>query len=228
LNFHYTDLETCHTATGLVVVIDVIRAFTNAAFAFSRGAREIFPVSTVEEALDFKAQFPESLACGEVGGFPPEGFDFGNSPTQTKTLDLSGRVVVQRTGAGTQGVVRSLCADALVAASFVVADATAKYILNQAPEQVAFVITGATWSGGEEDFSCAEYLERLLRGSRPDPGPFLERVRKSRESMEMFFEVKEPLFPISDLDHCTELDAFRFAMPIMRENERFVMRAVKP
>jgi 2-phosphosulfolactate phosphatase len=213
---------------GLVVVIDVIRAFTNAAFAFSRGASEIFPVSTVEEALDFKAQFPESLACGEVGGFPPEGFDFGNSPTQTKTLDLSGRVVVQRTGAGTQGVVRSLCADALVAASFVVADATAKYILNQAPEQVAFVITGATWSGGEEDFSCAEYLERLLRGSRPDPGPFLERVRKSRESMEMFFEVKEPLFPISDLDHCTELDAFGFAMPIMRENERFVMRAVKP
>src|SRR5512132_1216103 len=115
MKFHYTNLETCHEARGMVVVIDVIRAFTNAAFAFSRGAKEIYPVSTVEEALQFKTIVPEVLACGEVGGFPPGGFDFGNSPTQTNTLDLSGRVIVQRTGAGTQGVVRSVCADALVA-----------------------------------------------------------------------------------------------------------------
>lgn len=228
MKFHYTDLETCHEARGMVVVIDVIRAFTNAAFAFSRGAKEIHLVSTVEEALQFKGQFPEALACGEVGGFPPDGFDFGNSPTQTNTLDLSGRVIVQRTGAGTQGVVRSICADALVAASFVVADATMKYILNCSAEQVTFVITGATWSRGEEDFSCAEYLEELLRGKRPNPGPFLERVRKSRESMQMFFELKEPLFPKSDLDHCTTLNVFDFAMPVTRQNGHFAMRAVKP
>ncbi|HXD12234.1 MAG TPA: 2-phosphosulfolactate phosphatase, partial [Anaerolineales bacterium] len=83
MQFHYTNLETCQQATGLVVVIDVIRAFTNAAVAFSRGAQEIYPVSSVEEALQFKATTPNSLACGEVGGLPPEGFDFGNSPTQT-------------------------------------------------------------------------------------------------------------------------------------------------
>lgn len=228
MKFHYTNLETCHESKGMVVVIDVIRAFTNAAFAFSRGAKEIYPVSTVEEALYFKAQFPELLACGEVGGFPPEGFDFGNSPTQTKTLDLRDRVIAQRTGAGTQGVVRSICADALVAASFVVADASAQYILKRSHDQVTFVITGATWSGGDEDLSCAEYLEQLLRGSRPDPAPFLERVRKSRESMQMFFESKAPLFPKSDLDHCAELNAFDFAMPITKENSRFTMRAVRP
>ena len=74
----------------MVVVIDVIRAFTNAAFAFSRGAKEIYPVSTVEEALQFKAQYPEVLACGEVGGIPPEGFDFGNSPTQTRAIRSKG------------------------------------------------------------------------------------------------------------------------------------------
>ena len=228
MKFHYADLETCHEARGMVVVIDVIRAFTNAAFAFSRGAKEIYPVGTVEEALQFKTQYPEVLACGEVGGFPPEEFDFGNSPTQTNTLDLSGRVIVQRTGAGTQGVVRSIGADALVAASFVVADATAKYILNCSPEQVTFVITGATWSGGEEDLSCAEYLEELLRGNRPGPEPFLERVRKSRESMQMFFELKEPLFPKSDLDHCAALNIFDFAMPVTRQNGHYSMRAIKP
>jgi 2-phosphosulfolactate phosphatase len=51
MQFHYTNLETCHEATGVVVVIDVIRAFTNAAFAFSRGASEIYPVSGVEEGV---------------------------------------------------------------------------------------------------------------------------------------------------------------------------------
>jgi phosphosulfolactate phosphohydrolase-like enzyme len=41
MKFHYTTLETCHTATGVVLVIDVLRAFSNAAYAFSRGAKEI-------------------------------------------------------------------------------------------------------------------------------------------------------------------------------------------
>ena len=63
MKFQYTNLETCHAASGVVVVIDVIRAFTNAAFAFSRGAQAIYPVSTVEEALQFKAQTQNSLAC---------------------------------------------------------------------------------------------------------------------------------------------------------------------
>src|SRR4026207_1331103 len=102
MKFHYPDLEPCQEAAGVVIVIDVIRAITNAAFAFSRGAKEIYPVSKVKEALKFKAEIPNSLACGEVGGMPPEGVDFGNSPTQTRALDLNERVIVQRTGAGTQ------------------------------------------------------------------------------------------------------------------------------
>ena len=117
MKFHYTNLETCHEATGLVVVIDVIRAFTNAAFAFSRGAKEIYPVSGVDEALQLKAQIPNALVCGEVGGIPPEGFDFGNSPSQTNTLDLNGKIIVQRTGAGTQGIVKSVKAETMLAAT---------------------------------------------------------------------------------------------------------------
>src|SRR5688500_19099884 len=126
MKFHYTNLETCHEATGVVVVIDVIRAFTNAAFAFSKGAKEIYPVSTVEEALQFRSKTQNSLACGEVGGMPPEGFDFGNSPTQTNTLDLNGRVIAQRTGAGTQGIIRSIKAEYMLAASLVILSATVK------------------------------------------------------------------------------------------------------
>ncbi len=228
MNFHYTNLETCHTATGLVVVIDVIRAFTNAAFAFSRGAKEIYPVSKVKEALQFKAENLNSLACGEVGGLPPEGFDFGNSPSQTNTLDLDERIIVQCTGAGTQGIVRSVNADIMLAASLVVANATIKYVRNLRVEDVTFVITGQISDGrGDEDLACAEYLEALLRGGQPDPAPYVERVCKSLDGR-LHLNPNLPDFPESDLDHCTNIDAFDFAMVVTKENGRHVMRAINP
>jgi 2-phosphosulfolactate phosphatase len=228
MKFHYTNLETCHESTGVVIVIDVIRAFTNAAFAFSRGAKEIYPVSKVKEALKFKAEIPNSLACGEVGGLPPEGFDFGNSPTQTSTLELSGRVIVQRTGAGTQGIVRSINATTMIAASLVVARATATYVRKLEPDSVTFVVTGQFGDkSGDEDLACAEYLEALLRGQGPDPTPYIDRVYKSRDAL-FHLDPNLPEFPKSDLDYCTDIDAFNFVMSVTKENGRHVMRPIKP
>jgi len=228
MKFYYTDLETCHEAAGVVVVIDVLRAFSNAAFAFSRGAKEIHPVGTVEEALQFKAQTPNSLACGEVGGLPPEGFDFGNSPSQTEALDLTGKIIVQRTGAGTQGIVRSVNAETMLAASLVVANATVKYIHKLAPEAVTFVVTGQTENGrGDEDLACAEYLESLLKGGQPDPAPFIERVFRSRDAFQ-HLDPNATEFPRTDLDHCTTIDMFEFAMLVTKKNGRHIMRAIRP
>ncbi len=227
MKFQYANLETCHTATGLVIVIDVIRAFTNAAVIFSRGAKEIYPFGTVEEALQFKSQLPNSLACGEVGGLPPEGFDFGNSPTQTDTLNLDGKIIIQRTGAGTQGAVRSINAEKIVAASFVVASATVKYVQSFAPEAITFVITGQVYNGGDEDLACAEYLQELFCGNSPDPTPFLDRVRNS-EDAKVFYNPEKPLFLETDIDYCTSLDKFDFAMPITREAGKLVMHCIKP
>ena len=51
MKFEYETIETCGKATGLVVVVDVIRAFTAAAFAFAGGADSIILVSTVDEAM---------------------------------------------------------------------------------------------------------------------------------------------------------------------------------
>ena len=106
MKFHYTDLEDCHTARGVVIVIDVLRAFSTAAYAFSRGAKEVLLVSTVDEALSLKSAIPHSKVMGEVGGLRPDGFDFGNSPTYIDQADLSGVTMIHRTSAGTQGVVR--------------------------------------------------------------------------------------------------------------------------
>ena len=51
-------LATCSEATGTVVAIDVIRAFTTAAFAFAAGAQDILLVGEVQEALALRQRFP--------------------------------------------------------------------------------------------------------------------------------------------------------------------------
>ncbi|MEO7841656.1 MAG: 2-phosphosulfolactate phosphatase [Anaerolineales bacterium] len=225
MKVHYTDLETCHAATGVVVVIDVLRAFSTAAYAFSRGASEILLVSTVEEALAFRAQYPNSKALGEVGGLAPEGFNFGNSPTQIREQDFTGLTLIQRTGAGTQGVVRCKKADILLAASFVVASSTIKYVSKLGLEEVTFVITGIY--NNDEDLACAQYLESLLKGVQPDPKPFVQRVYDSRDAIQ-HIDPAQLDFPLSDLDYCTQIDRFDFAMPISRVDEKLIMRAIKP
>ena len=227
LKFHYTDLENCHTATGVVILIDVLRAFSTAAYAFSRGAKKVMLVSTVEEALFLKTCFPNAKAMGEVGGLPPEGFDFGNSPTHINEVALSGITLIQRTGAGTQGAVRSRNAEVMLAASFVVAEATVRAVSRLGIDEVTFVITGRFDGRGDEDLACAEYLEALLRGNRPDTEPFVRRVFESRDGLQ-HLNPAETGFPLSDLDYCTRIDKFDFAMPITREDGKLIMRAVKP
>jgi 2-phosphosulfolactate phosphatase len=223
--FRYADLEDCHTAQGVVILIDVLRAFSTAAYAFSRGAREILLVSTVEEALSLKARLPSAKAMGEVGGVAPEGFDFGNSPTFINREDLSGITMIQRTGAGTQGAVRSRNAEVMLASSFVVAKATVKQVNRLGVEEVTFVITGRFQGRGDEDLACAEYLEALLKGDRPDTKPLIQRVYDSRDALE-HLDPAQTIFPLSDLEYCTQIDRFDFAMPVLREDGKLIMRCL--
>jgi 2-phosphosulfolactate phosphatase len=228
MRFYYRNLDDCHTATGTVIVIDVLRAFSTAAYAFSLGAREIVLVGSVEEALSLREQVPNSKVMGEVNGIRPAGFDFGNSPTYLSHEDLSGITMIQRTSAGTQGVVRSRNAEVLLASSLVVANATVRHVKQLGSDQVTFVITGRDSSGvgGDEDLACAEYLEALLKEERPNPRPFIQRILDSRDASQ-HYDPNKTGFPIADLDYCTQVDKFDFAMPIERNDGRLIMHCIK-
>jgi len=223
IKFNRLTLDNCHTATGIVLIIDVLRAFSTAAYAFSRGAKDIRLVSGVQEALDLKAKIPNAKAMGEVGGLPPEGFDFGNSPTRILEHDLTGVTLIQRTGAGTQGAVRSVNAEVMLATSFVIAQATIEYVLKLNPNEVNFVITGGM--GNDEDVACADFLEKQFTGQEIEAESFVKRVYDSRDALQHMPD--HPQFPKSDLDYCSRINAFDFAMPITREYGQLVMRTVK-
>jgi 2-phosphosulfolactate phosphatase len=227
LEIRRTSLDACHEATGVVVVIDVLRAFTTAAFALGRRAAEILLVSTVEEAFELRERYPDCLLVGEVGGLPIPGFDLPNSPTALANMDLASKRLIQRTTAGTQGVVRAAKADQLFAASLCVGAATASCLAARSPDSITFVETGVrAKGGGEEDIAGADYIAHRLLGTPPNLSDIRSRVLNSRAAQK-FTGAEDSDFPRSDLEHALLIDRFDFAMEVVRRDGLFVLKPAK-
>jgi 2-phosphosulfolactate phosphatase len=212
-----SDLPHCPELHGAVVVIDVLRSFTTAAYALARGAREVIAVDSLDTARALRERDPTALTIGAVpGGAPAPGLDLGNSPSLVARLELAGRRVVQFTAGGTRGLAACDHAGLLMASSLVCARATANYLLRRNPPSVTLVVTG-TWSDrdGDEDHACADLIEALLRGDDPPRAPFAQRVRDS-DFGRRFSAGTDPNLPSADLDCCADVDRFDFALPIRR------------
>lgn len=221
-------LEDCATAEGVVVIIDVLRAFSTAAFALAAGAGRLLLVGSVEEALDLRRRIPNSLAVGEVGGLRAPGFDLGNSPSEVMAHDLRGRTLIHRSSAGTQGAVRARRASHLFGAAFVCASATARAVLGLTPQRVTLVASGlGPQDPADEDVACAEYLAALLNGERPTPDAYLQRVLHSANA-EKFLDPTRPEFPEADLELCARMDRFDFAMPVKRVGGLLELTGLQP
>jgi 2-phosphosulfolactate phosphatase len=176
-------IEGARRAGGAVVVIDVFRAFTTAAVAFDRGVEKIILTAEPEEALALRDRGVGDLCMGEVNGIRAAGFDFGNSPFELGQADVRGKTLIQSTRAGTVGVCAVPEPQALYAASFVVAGATARAILRDDPPLVTLVAMGAkAWQRSDEDEQCALYLRNLLLGRRPDRDAVRKLVSASADA----------------------------------------------
>lgn len=222
-HFNYFALHDAHQAIGLVVVIDVLRAFTTAAYAFDAGVDRIFPVAGVSEALQMRKTMPDSLIMGEVDGERPAGFDFGNSPAQFRKNNLVGKTLIQRTSAGTQGIVNTNHTSELFAASFVVAKATALHIRERNPPKVSFIVTGESMGrDGDEDRACGEYIQALIMNQMPKAEVFTQRVSQSTAGVSFLSEANRQILG-KDLDLSIQVDRFAFSMPIIREGELLLM-----
>jgi 2-phosphosulfolactate phosphatase len=196
-----------------VVVIDVLRAFTVTAYALAGGAREVLYVADLARAREVAADIPGAVLCAEVDGLPVEGVAISNSPTMIAAADLRGRTLVQRSSAGVQALARATATAAeLLAASLVVAAATAAEIRRRDPELVTLV---PSWNEHQEDVACARYLEGLLAGERPDLEELLAPLRASDRYAE-FAAGGRPGFPPGDLELALVADTFDFPLPVER------------
>ncbi|MBE8472038.1 2-phosphosulfolactate phosphatase [Streptomyces justiciae] len=207
----------------VAVVVDVMRAFTVAAWAFARGAERIVLASSEEEALALKESRPGWLALKD--GPPAAGFDAVNSPGLIKSAELSGRTVVQKTTAGTVGALAVADAPLVLCASFVVAGATARQLRAEGLGPVTFVVTGED-GRADEDRACAEYIARRIDEDDAEAAPYVRRARVSRAAADLTDGVRlgyRGVHP-DDVELCLEVDRFSFAMVARREESLMVLR----
>lgn len=217
-------LEGAREAEGVAVIIDVYRAFSTAAYVAGNGAERIIPVSTVEEAFKLKREHPDWLLMGEQHGVKVEGFDYGNSPFDVASIDFTGKTVVHRTSSGTQGINLARGADEVLLGSFVMAEATARYIRSLEPEVVSLVAMG--WEGEKfalEDELCAEYLEERILRLRPDFQQMRRRILL--EASDKFFQPGQTSFRPEDPDLCLWLDRFDFALGVEKGRQPEYVKA---
>jgi 2-phosphosulfolactate phosphatase len=207
------------TAGAVVVVIDVIRAFTTAAVAFDRGATDILCTPTASSARDLKGAHPDRLLIGEERGLKPEDFDFDNSPFEMSEACLGGRGLIQATSNGTRGLVRVTGAAALLAASAANVSATAQWIDRHRPGAACFIVcTGRT----AEDWACARHLRKLIGGREPSGDDLLAGLALGASEHTRAYEDRpgpDRLGLARDLEFCRDVDRFAFAMVAERYND---------
>jgi len=209
---------------GIAVIIDVFRCFTTEAVAFDRGAEKIILVSEIEEARELRERGLGQILMGEVGGKRPEGFDYGNSPSELMYANLSGKTIIQSTRAGTVGVTNVSGADVIYGGSLAVAGATARAIASHKPEKVSLVAMGLEGKvKADEDEQCALYLRNLLQGRRPDKDSVRALILAGEESQK-YDDPSLPQWPPEDRMMALDIDSHNFALRIAREDDLFVAR----
>ena len=170
-----------------VVAIDVLRATSAICTAFHHGAEKVIPVSTVEEALDYKAR--GFLAGAERNGRVVEGFDFGNSPYSYMGDKVKGKTLVLTTTNGTKAINLACKTHKVLVGSLLNLDAVIAYLIEN-PENVLLLASG--WQGkfNLEDSICAGAItEALLQSNK-----YMSDEDSTIASMFLFKEARNNYF----------------------------------
>jgi 2-phosphosulfolactate phosphatase len=210
-------IEGARTAEGIVVIIDVFRAFSAAAVALARGARRVIMVDSLDQALALRAAGTGELCMGERRGARPEGFDFGNSPAELAAADLGGKTLIQTTTNGTAGLHAAARAERLYAGALVSAEATVQAILRQRPGLVTLVAMGREGRHrADEDELCALYLRARLQGRQPDTVA-VRALLASMPPPPNAALVASGAYDPRDRDVAAEIDRVAFAVRVRQE-----------
>ncbi len=217
MNFNFLEFEEgARKATGLAVIFDVFRAFTVACYAAEGGVSKIIATGSVEEAFILKRKYRNSVLAGERNERKIEGFDFGNSPTEILKADISGKIFIHTTTAGTSGLVNAINAEQVITGSLVNASSVAEYIKMIDPKVVSLVAMGYRASiSAEEDLLCAEYIKALVTG---------ETRNFSEEFADLQYSSGKRFFIPENIDFSPPTDFF---LCIMHNRFPFILKALR-
>jgi 2-phosphosulfolactate phosphatase len=219
----FVSREAAHAERGTGIVIDVMRAFTVAAWAFHLGAEKIVLLDDLDEALALKTADPGSLAFRD--GPLTIGFELANSPVRIERLDVRGRTIYQRTGAGTRAALAAAHLEPLFCTGFATAPATAAALRKAKSDRCVFVISGEGGTAAE-DLACAQYVAALVDDPTAPAARFVDAARTSKAANdlnEVAWRGSAGVDP-GDVTRCLEVGRFDFAMAAAVENGLLTLR----
>lgn len=204
-------------AIGTAVIIDVFRAFTVSCYLVANGAKRIYPVRTIEEALRLKKLNPGFILIGERHEKMCEGFDYGNSPTHLLKVNLQGKSIIHTTSSGTMGISNAVNASEILTGSFVNAKAIVNYLQIKNPQHVSLVSMGyeGIWPTQEDDF-CADYIDNELHGVGTDFKSMIEILRTG-DGARLLDPKNNEYSPATDFDLCLDKDKFKFVLIVKKD-----------
>ena len=200
-------------ATGVCVVIDVIRSFSSAPLMVHLGARRLILETDVDRCFAMRG---DALMVGSRNETPIEGFDLTNSPwriLQKGASFFTGRTVIHRSTSGVGGAQTALAhVEEVLLASFMTARATAAYLLERRPACVSIVAMGSRASvAAPEDERCGDYLESLLRGAPYDHVAAVAEIL-AHPNARKYLAADDPDLPPEDIVLCLQRDLCAFAL----------------
>jgi 2-phosphosulfolactate phosphatase len=220
-------------AERTVVVIDVLRASSTIVQALASGARALFPVASIEEALRLANTLgrDQVLLCGERKSLPIEGFDLGNSPGDFTPERVGGKTLVMSTTNGTGAMMAASAASRVVVGSFLNLGAVVEDVSREGSEPV-FLCSGRETKFGLEDAVCAGKMAAAVMAAAGD-GEAWELNDGARAALALAerFADLEPLFAEvaagrqiadaglpDDLAFCAQVDRHD-VLPILSERQ---------
>jgi 2-phosphosulfolactate phosphatase len=210
---------------GLVVVIDVLRAFTTACFVLNNGAKKIYPVADLEEARLLRKKHPNWILMGERKGLKLPDFDYGNSPAEIEHENLHGKTVVMTTSSGTQAIEKLVHADEIITGAFVNADAIVQYIKNSSHKEVHFLCTDNRWNDNE-DFKLASYIIDRLSGLEIS----FENIKKhliGHPTSDGFLRTPLTDNAVKDFHLSIELNTFNFIIRVSKTSKDLYLKKIE-
>jgi 2-phosphosulfolactate phosphatase len=203
----------------LIVVIDVLRAFTTACYAIKSNPKDYIIVPDIDSAYKLKRENADYILIGERDGVNIPGFDYGNSPMEIKGVDFSNRTIVHTTTLGTQGVINALrYTKEVITGSFVNAKAIINFLKKVNPNTVYLFSTNGL-TDGNEDVMLAKYIKGYFENKPLDINNIRENLMKHESGIRYLVNPKTK-YSKRDFFLALELDKFNFVLKAyLREDE---------
>ena len=163
-----SDLRPEHLAGRAVVVFDVLRATSVITTAVAHGAARVRVYEEVQEARDAAAAFDgPKLLAGERNSVKPDGFDYGNSPSDYTPDRVAGRTLFMTTTNGTHALGQARSADPLYVAAILNAGAMADHLATLGMD-ATLICSGTNRLFSVEDFIGAGAVADAVAKRVPD------------------------------------------------------------